>query len=103
MNSRRERLWMQRQNLLAQSAALRDRMEMHAHSLQPLASVADRAWQTGQWVRAHPWVPALIGALWLWRRPRQVWRWGRRAWGAWRLAQRVVSAWAEWPGARNFR
>lgn len=93
MNERREHLWTQRQALLAQSAALRDRMQTHAHALQPLAAVVDRAWQTGQWVRAHPWVPALVGVVWLWRRPRQVWRWGRRAWGAWRLVQRVMTAW----------
>ena len=93
MTERRERLWLRRQALLRESADLRDRLHQHALALGPLWRGADTAWLTAHWLRRHPWVPALA-ALWLaWRRPRMVWRWGRRAWSAWGLLTRVRQTW----------
>lgn len=93
MNSRQQRLWMRRQELLRQSSDLRDRLQLHAQGLAPVLRGADRAWAAGVWLRDHPLVPAAALLLLVWRRPRGLLRWGRRAWAAWQLAKRVRAAW----------
>lgn len=93
MNSRQQRLWMRRQELLRQSSDLRTRLQLHAEGLAPVLRGADRAWAAGVWLRDHPLVPAAALLLLAWRRPRGLLRWGRRGWSAWQLVRRVRAAW----------
>lgn len=93
MNAVQQRLWLRRQALLRQSADLRDSLESHGRGLAPLFGAADRAWAAASWLRAHPLIPAGVLALLIWRRPRRLLRWGRRAWAAWQLLQRARAAW----------
>lgn len=90
-SSTREDLWRRRLELEHRSGVLRERLVEHADALQPAFRVVDQARSAGQWVVRHPWVPALIGGLWLARRPRRVlrlgWRVARGGFWVWRLAQ----------------
>ena len=85
---------MRRQQLLRESADLRERLHAHALGLAPALTLADRGWATGRWLRDHPLVPAAALALLVLYRPRRLLRWGRRAWSAWRWSRRVRAAWA---------
>ena len=94
MESRQRRLWMRRQQLLRESADLRERLHAHALGLAPALGLADRGWAAGLWLRDHPLLPAAALALLALRGPRRMLRWGRRAWSAWRLFRRLRAAWA---------
>lgn len=90
----RERARLQRQWALQQrSAQLRDRLSAHAHTLAPVLGVAERVRQGARWVRQHPVLPVLVASLLLWKRPRQVLRWGGRAWAWWGTLKKIKSAW----------
>lgn len=84
--------------LLARSAALRERFAADMAQWQPPLALLDRAQavagQSWRWLRAHPEVPAGAAALLLVLRPRRAfslvvlgWRLGRRAWKGWQLWQ----------------
>jgi len=73
----------------ARNAELRQALAADSRVLQAPLALADQAVAAGRWLRAHPqWVAVGVAVLVVWR-PRRVWRLGRRAWGAWRLWQRV--------------
>lgn len=75
--------------LQARNAVLRQALAADSRALQAPLAVADQALAGGRWLRAHPqWVAVGVAVLVIWR-PRRVWRLGARAWGAWRLWQRV--------------
>lgn len=93
MSPRRQALWLRRLELVNESSQLRERLVVHGRAMAPALVWADQARAGVQWLKAHPWVPALAGVLLLWRRPRLVWRWGGRLWAASGLVRRAVAAW----------
>lgn len=81
-------LALRKQLLQLEAAAQRDALARHADGLQPLFHAADQVRTGAQWVGRHLEVAvggiALVAAT----RPkarRFLWRWGRRAFVAWRL------------------
>lgn len=81
-------LALQKQLLQLEAAAQRDALARHADGLQPLFHAADQVHAGAQWIGRHPETAvggiAFIAAV----RPgarRLLWRWGRRAFIAWRL------------------
>jgi hypothetical protein len=93
MSPRRQALWLRRLELVNESTRLRDRMAVHACAVGPVFQWADQLRSGVQWLKVHPWVPALAGFLLLWRRPRTVWRWGSRLWAASGLLRRAIALW----------
>lgn len=74
----------QRGQLCARCEAQRDAFAAtHGASLARVFSVADTARSGAGWVERHPGVVGLV-ALLLIRRPRRLWRWGKRAFVVWR-------------------
>lgn len=89
----RATLWRRRVELVHRSGALRDRLAVHGAALQPAFGVAEQALGTGRWLRAHPWVPAVV-ALWLaLRRPRQTLGWGMKLFRGGRWMWRMARVW----------
>lgn len=89
MSRRRTELAARRERLQERSRALRGDVARHAQVLTPALAAVDRGRDALTWLHAHPALVAVAAAaLALWR-PRTLWRWGRRAWSAWRLVQRV--------------
>ncbi len=93
MNVRRQALWLRRLELVGESSQLRERLAAHSRAVAPILGWADQARAGVQWLKAHPWVPALAGFLLLWRRPRAAWRWGSRLWAAGGLVRRALVLW----------
>jgi hypothetical protein len=83
--ARQQRRW----HLQQQSADLRQRLTQHAHALEPVWVWAERTRAGAMWLRRHPWVALGVGVGLLWRRPREVLRWGTRVWGVWQTLQRA--------------
>ena len=90
-------LALRQQQLLARSAHLRlqvaaDMAPWHAR-LGQVDQVRAAVTTSGQWLRAHPEVPAGAAVLLLLLRPRRAlalaWRWGRRGWLGWQVWRRV--------------
>lgn len=89
MNPRREALLQRRAALMQRSAALREQLAQHSAGLSPVLRWVDRGRAAAHWLHGHPLVPlAAVVALWC-LKPVAVWRWGRRAWAAWRVVTRV--------------
>ena len=93
MNARRQALWLRRLELVSESSQLRDRLAALSRAVDPIFVWADQARAGVQWLKAHPWVPALAGFLLLWRRPRAAWSWGSRLWAAGGLVRRALALW----------
>ncbi len=77
-----------KQRLLLASNAQRTALASHADGLTPLFDAADQVQAGARWVRQHPEIVVGAGAILLAARPgvrRFTWRWGRRAFLAWRL------------------
>lgn len=85
MNERRLRLALARERLVERSRRLRREAADQSAVLDPLFNTVDSVRDGAAWVRAHPQVlaAALVGFALV--RPRRVWRWGMRLWGAWRV------------------
>ena len=85
MNTRRLRLALARERLVERSRRLRVEAAAQSAVLDPVLNVGDQIRDGAAWVRSHPQVlaAALVGFAVV--RPRRVWRWGLRLWGAWRL------------------
>lgn len=86
-----------RQRLQLAAAAQRDALARHAAGLAPLFAAADQAQAGIRWARRNPEILAAMTALMLAVRPasrRFAWRWGRRAffaWRAWRDSERWLA------------
>ena len=94
MSTLRAQQLAQRRGLLrAHSRALRAQAGRHAHALQPVLGLADRAQAAWQWVRARPpvllWPLALVTGLWVARRPARLISAPLRLWSVWRLWLRL--------------
>lgn len=88
-----------KQRLVLASRAQRSALAQHAAGLTPLFDAADQVRSGVRWVRRHPEVVAGGVAVLLAARPgarRFAWRWGRRAFLAWRL-WRDSERWLETP------
>jgi len=85
MNERRLRLALARERLVERSRRLRVEAAAQSAVLDPVLNVGDHIRAGAAWVRSHPeaLAAALVGFALV--RPRRVWRWGLRLWGAWRL------------------
>lgn len=73
----------------------RDEIVRHVAGLTPLFDVAERAHVAVRWVRRHPEAVGAGIVLAAILRPggiRLLWRWGRRAFVAWRLWRRVADS-----------
>ena len=82
-------LALKKQRLQIESAELRDRLAFNARGLAPAFGVADAVRNGIHWLRHQPVVPLGIAVAVLVARPRAVWRWGRRAFAAWRGLRRA--------------
>jgi hypothetical protein len=88
-----------KQRLLLASNAQRVALARHGSGLTPLFDAADQVRAGARWIRQHPEVVAGGVAVVLAARPgarRFAWRWGRRAFLAWRL-WRDSERWIETP------
>lgn len=77
-----------KQRLQLASAAHRDALARHSQGLIPIFDAADQARAGVRWARQNPEIVAGGVALIAATRPgarRFFWRWGRRAFVAWRL------------------
>lgn len=77
-----------KQRLQLEAAAQRDALSAYANGLKPLFDAGDQAQAAAQWLGRHPEVLATAVAFLVATRAdarRFVWRWGRRAWIAWKL------------------
>lgn len=100
--SRQIELALKKQRLQIRSAELRGRIGEDLHTiLHPLATAADGAQRAFGWLRGHPqWLVGGLTAL-LVLRPRRVWRWSWRIFGALRLLRNwQPAAFAWWLGRR---
>ena len=89
MNQRQLALILERQRLLIRSGELRDQIvQQSASILMPTLSVLDRGRIGIWWLRMHPALVSAVGAVVVVGRPRLVFRWGLRAWSAWRTLRR---------------
>jgi hypothetical protein len=88
-----QRYWVRRAELQERSALLRDRLMTHAVATQPLFGVVEQAIRAGRWMRQHPWVPVLLGAALVVRRPRSVLRWAWKGWQVWRFFSKGREQW----------
>ena len=90
MSRRRERLLLaRRQELMVESAILREHLANHAQGLKRPLRIADSVVEACRWVRLNPLWPAVAVGLFVVLRPRLVVGWGLRALGAWRLWKRI--------------
>jgi len=85
-------LALKKQRLQIESGELRDRFAGHARGLEPAFGAADALRDGLTWLRQRPAIPLGIFVAVLVARPRAAWRWGRRAFVAWR----------GWRRARNY-
>ena len=93
MNGTVLELALKKQRLQIASDALRGDFSHHAAGLRPLFSGADLAVDGVQWARRNPQVVIAATVALLVARPKQAWRWARRAfigWQAWRKFQKFV-------------
>lgn len=77
-----------KQRLQLAAAAQRSELAGHVAGIVPLFAVADQAQAGVRWLRRNPEIFAATTALLLAVRPgarRFAWRWGRRAFIAWRV------------------
>jgi hypothetical protein len=56
----------------------------HGVHLRRVCAVADTACAGANWLKRHPTAVGLATALLVIRKPIRLWRWGRRAYSAWR-------------------
>jgi hypothetical protein len=85
MNPQLLELREQRGQLLARCESQRAAFAAtHGAPLARVCAVADTARAGADWVKRHPGAVGLIAALLVIRKPIRLWRWGRRAYSAWR-------------------
>ena len=84
--------------LVFRSQQLREQLAQDAASLAPVWGVADQVRQGFHWLKAHPVWVGLAVAVWVIAKPKRLWTWGGRAWGAWKAWRRVRSLWASAQG-----
>ncbi|MBL8474372.1 MAG: hypothetical protein KF778_14050 [Rhodocyclaceae bacterium] len=85
MNEREQELQLRKQQLLAESARLRDELARQAAAWEPLFGAADRLRAVWVWLRAHPGAVLGAGAALVVWRPRRAFRWAGRALTMWRV------------------
>jgi hypothetical protein len=85
MNERRLRLALRRERLVERSRRLRREAATQSAVLDPVLNTVDHVRDGIAWIWRNPELLAagLVGFALV--RPRRVWRWGLRLWGAWRL------------------
>ncbi|MDR1890088.1 MAG: YqjK-like family protein [Zoogloeaceae bacterium] len=85
MNPRLLELREQRGQLRARCAAQREAFAAtHGVVLARVCAVADTAQSGARWLKHHPGVVGVAALLLVIRKPIRLWRWGRRAYSAWR-------------------
>jgi YqjK-like protein len=93
VGARSASLRQRREALIAESAALRERVAGQLERWDRWALNVQRVQAGWRWMHVHrqsvAGVALAAGAVWALLRPRRVWRWARRAWSVWRLWQRV--------------
>lgn len=87
--NRRTELALKKQILLLDCATQRQQLSEYTAGMRPAFGVVDKANGAVHWLQQHPAVSAAVGAMVVVLRPRYVWRWGTRAWSAWRVMQRL--------------
>lgn len=82
-----------RHELVGRSRTLRAQLVADARTFAPVLTTADRVRDGLHWLKHNPlWVGVAVTALVVWR-PSRLWRWGGKAWSAWRLWQRARVLW----------
>ncbi|MDR3054985.1 MAG: YqjK-like family protein [Zoogloeaceae bacterium] len=85
MNSRLLELREQRGLLRARCESQREAFaNTHGAVFARVCDVADKAQAGARWLKRHPSVVGVAAALLVIRKPIRLWRWGRRAYMAWR-------------------
>lgn len=93
MNRRRlAQIHARRERLVARSAAQRDELALLLAPLKGPLAIADRGIAVAHYVRAHPGLVAIAGAVFVVLSPRRAFRWSRRAFAAWRGYRWAVRA-----------
>ena len=81
-------LALEKQRLQFQAATQREMLARHVEGLKPIFDAADQLAAGTRWIKRHPEVMAGGAVMLAAVRPgtrRFFWRWGRRAFVAWRL------------------
>lgn len=94
-------LALEKQRLQLAAAAQRQTLAQHAAGLQPLFHAADQMRDGARWIRRHPEIVAGGVAVLVAARPKarqRLWRWGKRAFIAWRVWRDVWLESERWQG-----
>jgi len=94
-------LQQRREALEHRSTVLRERLAVHGQALAPAFEAAEQVRDAGRWLRDHPWVPALLAAALVLRRPRRALRWGWRLVSGGRWLWRLAQVWGGLRGSRH--
>ena len=92
MNSSDARLFelaLKKQRIQFTSDQLRERLARSASIVPPICDGVDQLRLGWHWLKARPAIPVAIGVALVVSRPRGVWRWTRRAFGAWQTWRRA--------------
>jgi hypothetical protein len=92
MNSSDARLFelaLKKQRIQFASEQLRARFAYNTLIVPPLCDGVDQVRLGWRWLRQRPAIPVAIGVALVVSRPRGVWRWTRRAFGAWQTWRRA--------------
>lgn len=82
-----------RHELVGRSRSLRVQLVADVQTLAPVLTTADRVRGGIHWLKQNPlWLGVAVAALVVWR-PSRLWRWGSKAWSAWRFWQRLQATW----------
>ncbi|MBY0467302.1 MAG: YqjK-like family protein [Burkholderiales bacterium] len=82
-----------RHELVSRSRSLRAQLVADAQALAPVVSGVDHVRGGIHWLKHNPlWLAVTVAALVVWR-PSRLWRWGSKAWTAWRFWQRLQATW----------
>ncbi len=90
-------LAVRRHELVGRSRTLRAQLVADTQALAPMLAGVDRVRGGIQWLKQNPlWLGVAVAALVVWR-PSRLWRWGGKAWTAWRFWQRLQATWQTSP------
>ena len=98
--NREQELLIRRQQLCARSGQLRSDLLGGIQMLQPQSLLAESASAALLWARAHAGWALGGAAVVVLLRPRRIWRWSSKLFGAWQLIRRLQPIWAVVAGRR---